>query len=464
MRKFICFFLFTFVVKIGFTQNFEKIDLLLLKGNFADAIQLIDNQLLADSTSGILYRKAIAHQALMQYDVALPFAIKAAKAEPQNTDYKAVLAKNYNELDMFVNAKQTYIEILKTDSTHLNAKTNLAKLYLNNADFENALLVYSQLSAKDTANSYFYHQIGFCYRRLNEPVHAIVFFDKAYSLNPENLSAIKNLSALYFDIKKYDKAMELTDAGLALDSTDLSLVKRKANLFYTLKKFEDAIVYYKKLLQRGDSSYFNLYFAGLCYYFADKFEFKTEAASLLEKAYTQDSTDKVLCSYLGRAMHRAFEYDKAGYYLNKAIELNMPDTSFFVDTYDYMIDLYNNDNYKEKQLEVALQRFKYQQDSKTANKIAYLYAYASQKKEALKYIEIFEQLLINEKVDRYGYSYILADLYEKIGEKQKAIVQYEKYLKEIEKTNSTDEGFQKHIEGIRVKIGKLKADVHFEGN
>lgn len=66
------------------------------------------------------------------------------------------------------------------------------KLYTNNK-FDAALQLYLDILNKTKPTSNLYYNIGNCYYRLNQLGNAILYYEKAYKLNPDDESIQKNL-------------------------------------------------------------------------------------------------------------------------------------------------------------------------------------------------------------------------------------------------------------------------------
>lgn len=66
------------------------------------------------------------------------------------------------------------------------------KLYTSK-QFDKALAIYLELAQKNEPTANLYYNIGNCYYRLNELGNAIVYYEKAYKLNPDDESIQKNL-------------------------------------------------------------------------------------------------------------------------------------------------------------------------------------------------------------------------------------------------------------------------------
>lgn len=76
----------------------------------------------------------------------------------------------------------------------LNANTfeQANNLYISK-QYEKALEIYLELANKQSPTSNLYYNIGNCYYRLNQLGYAILYYEKAYKLNPDDESIQKNL-------------------------------------------------------------------------------------------------------------------------------------------------------------------------------------------------------------------------------------------------------------------------------
>lgn len=110
-------------------------------------------------------------------------------------------------------------------------------------------------------------------------------------------------------------------------------------------------------------------------------------------------------------MFKALEYKKAEYYGKKSVDLNMPDTALLIMSYNTLIDFYRIRQHYDKWMNTLLKLYECEKNIETAIDVANAYTVLKNNKKAIDF---------------------------------------------------NDKNWEKYVESIKVKISKLKADLHFE--
>lgn len=66
-------------------------------------------------------------------------------------------------------------------------------------------------------------------------------YQKAYTLNPENVILLKEMGYCYYQVGNYQKAEEFWLKGLNLTPKDDDIIKNLATLYYEEKEYEKAL-------------------------------------------------------------------------------------------------------------------------------------------------------------------------------------------------------------------------------
>ena len=84
--------------------------------------------------------------------------------------------------------------------------------------------------------------------------------------NPDEIRAMRILSAVLIDMGDLNKAQEIIQNALALAPKDKTLIEMQANIFFEVRNFKEAIKLYKKAQRLINFSYFIAYKMACAYY------------------------------------------------------------------------------------------------------------------------------------------------------------------------------------------------------
>ena len=279
---------FLFAKFLTDTHEYEKaistLDLLLDKLNSAETQGIIfkmdrhgDENIkvesLANMEAEILISRAIAYQAINQYDEAL-------------RDFNSAILKNPSP-DKFVNRANLYVKMGQLDSAKVNLKkaiqiqpnyglawynlfvldqkTKLPTGLKNNKEF-GALLEIRAVEASNVGNYNLAQKL----------------FEQAIRLNPNNPTLLLNAGRLDFTTRFYRGALDKFTQALKLDSNEHKALYLIGNVHFGRKDFSRAIDYYQQYL-KTDPEYADVWFnAGMTYLELGN---KNAACKCLERAH-----------------------------------------------------------------------------------------------------------------------------------------------------------------------------------
>lgn len=131
-----------------------------------------------------------------QYAEARDIFLKATTQLPENSDYHHRLGIAYYKLRDFEKAKIAFEHVLMLDYQHPEINQYLANTLLEMGDHEKAMHYYFHQLERNPWFETFYN-IGVLYMIKERLKEALVYFDKAIQLNPEDLATQLNMAYIY---------------------------------------------------------------------------------------------------------------------------------------------------------------------------------------------------------------------------------------------------------------------------
>ena len=265
-----------------------KIEYEFAKGNNEKGYFLLYNQLNNPEISWEFCMDAInILWGYSPYEEIIRFIYKAIEKHPDNLDLKCELATIYKDNSDEQKAIILYNEILDADPYKINIWFELARAYYQIRNYEKALescdfaiaisddnkeiscfrgyclyelenylealdvfKEYEEYSSKD--NSVFDY-IADCYSKLDMTPKAIEYIESTLIKNPDNPHLLFHLAFYYQDLGNTPKAREILDHCIELDNNNPEYYKLKADIFQQESDFENALLFFKKVIEKNPS-------------------------------------------------------------------------------------------------------------------------------------------------------------------------------------------------------------------
>ncbi|OUW06055.1 MAG: hypothetical protein CBD16_00600, partial [Betaproteobacteria bacterium TMED156] len=190
----------------------------------------------------------------------------------------------------------------------------------NNRNFDEAIKVGKILLDK-YPNAFFIHNLlGSCYANLGQIVESIVFFRKAYDLEPGIPETCSNLAMALQQQKKYDEAVMYFEKSLKLKNDIPEIHYNFAVCLANSGKNEAAINSYKKAIELKPDFSFAYYNLGLLLWGAKSFK---ESIDYLSKANTISPKNAEILASLGAVNKSAGNLKEAEEKTREAIKLKI---------------------------------------------------------------------------------------------------------------------------------------------
>ncbi len=246
-------------------QHFVDGSVAEMKGDYANAILDYQDALRYDKNDAVYFALAKCYAALQKHSLAIEAGNEAVRLAPDNLEYRKTLAEICVAAFQIDAATQHYEEIVKRDSTSLEAYYGLANLYagrkplkaletyykiidrfgpewnvlLQIAELENSLGQFGKAAAAlqqlleiDPGNLELRHSVAQAYIRAENYDTALVILKDLRSMRPDNLAYAADLAGIYLHQKEYTKAASEIEPIIANDSVGLDVKLRLGEMYF----------------------------------------------------------------------------------------------------------------------------------------------------------------------------------------------------------------------------------------
>lgn len=366
-------------------QHTDRIQEAMANYDYETALSLIAQK---KPTTPLLLQKGKALRGLGLNTEALSTYQEIITNDTTNTRAFIEAAECCRALAKYNQALQYYERALDMSPENKYVRIQYINLLLSLQKFRDALGE-SSLMTENDSSAIAMHLQAQSFEGLGEMLPAVGCYYNIQEKYPDDYLAAAKLGAINIAGSYFDEAIEATEKFRQIDSTNIT-VNRQNALAYCLKKdYPTAIQRYEYLISQGDSTFHTCYYLGISYYAAEKYY---EAHDLLEAARKYDPDNVNLLYYLGRACAKTSWKKEGVEYLEKAINLSVPNDSNMTRLYIGMTDCYKMAQMYKKQIESIKERYqKYdKQNHKLLYDIAHIYFYAlKDKRNTERYLEAF---------------------------------------------------------------------------
>jgi len=227
-----------------------------------------------------------------------------------------------------------------TDSAEIYFKKgmeekNAHRFLLANQAFEKAISFNASYTEAYVQNAY-------TALEMRQPSAAIQNFEKVLALQPQNKEAIKELTTLYYNYRRYDKAIALANQCTGCENAQRVL----GMCYYQQEDYAKAIKYLEDYLQNHLQDAEVLYSIGRSYIDMEQYK---KAVSYYEKAVQADPSKAGWLNELGLLYYNTNNYKNATIAFNKALEAGYNPSNDFKEnlafSYIYAILLHPGDDF-----------------------------------------------------------------------------------------------------------------------
>lgn len=243
-------------------------------------------------------------------------AIKAYKLCSSSKSYSK-MADVYTALGSYDKALEYYSKALILDSSTL-LKYKYAKLLSKTGNYNQALSFFQELVSYDKTNSNYFYELGILFEHQKD-TNAIYGFRKAFQLDNTHQKAVYKIARIHLVGRNYDSVSYYVDIGLNSYGNNKKLIAIQAQSYYLNNDYKNAIYWYKKLLNLGESKSFIHENLRDCYRSTNQLKKAIEQGVL---ALSFEPNDVKNLYVLGLLYEQIEEYHKSEKHIKKAV-LNM---------------------------------------------------------------------------------------------------------------------------------------------
>ncbi|WP_216746153.1 tetratricopeptide repeat protein [Paucihalobacter ruber] len=258
----------------------QKADSLMALGNYSKAIELYKTH---ENPTTVNQKIASAYEAIGNYNQAAQYYQFAINNQPENT------LLNYQ-----------YGKLLSKIKKYPEAKT-----------------VFSDLVNKDPKNPNFLFELGLLYEKTNDTL-TLPTFQEVFKLDNNHQKAIFKIARNHLVKRRHDSVSFYVDNGLKTYPENLELISLKAQNYYWLQQYENAINWFEKLIDLGESS--QQIHEMLSFAFKENYDYDL-AIKQLEIALKYDPKNADNLFRVGQYYHKLSDNENAEKYMNAALLL-----------------------------------------------------------------------------------------------------------------------------------------------
>ncbi|HKI78402.1 MAG TPA: tetratricopeptide repeat protein [Ignavibacteriaceae bacterium] len=291
------------------------------KGDYASAILEYQDALRLDPKAGIHFAIAKSYFFLNKIPHALSNCKKAVEMDPTQIEYRDLLADIFTRASQFDSAAVVLQNIIKLDSTQIQAYYRLARIYENSKPLQ-AIEIYNKLTNNIGPDWDVLIRVAELYEKLGMLTDAEQSILKLLTIDPSNTELQKLLAQIYLKDKKYDEALNIINEVIRFTPDDMGAVQIKAQLFIDQDKWETASKEFNILLNNKTIPYENkIRIASL--YFIQSLKDSTlfPVTEKIFQAIDKDTTDWEVKMYLGAIAMSQRNDSTAIKYFKKVTEL-----------------------------------------------------------------------------------------------------------------------------------------------
>jgi tetratricopeptide (TPR) repeat protein len=230
-------------------QHFIEGSVYEMKGNYAQAILEYQDALRYDRNHAIYFGLAKCYSRLNKPAPAIESIREALRLAPEKTDYLRTLAEIYVSAFELDSAAVAYEEVVRRDSTDIQAWFTLANLYHGRKPLK-ALEVYEEITERFGDEWEVLLQVADLYNAMGKPEKAITALERMLAIDPGNIELKRSLAQACVRAQQHDRALELYTDLQELDPDNLDYLGEMATVYLMKKEYKPAAALFDRILER----------------------------------------------------------------------------------------------------------------------------------------------------------------------------------------------------------------------
>ncbi len=219
------------------------------KGDYASAILEFQDALKYDTTAGIYYALGKNYYKLGKTPQALLNTKKAVAMNPDQMEYKSLLADIFSSASQFDSAAVVLEDMISQDSASLTSYYRLARIYENSKPLS-AIKIYRKLLGVIGSDWNVLIRIADLYEKMGNIDEATNTIKELLKIDPGNNSLYKILVDYYMRAEEYEQAMTSVNDLLQLKPDDIEAREKKAQIYIAEGDWDSAAVEYSYIMDK----------------------------------------------------------------------------------------------------------------------------------------------------------------------------------------------------------------------
>jgi tetratricopeptide (TPR) repeat protein len=222
---------------------------------------------------------------MRMFEDAIKYANALKKLDP-NEKVSYYLGKANYEREYYGDAIKFLDAAAKEDPTNAEIPYMVAKAYADMMNYKQAIVYFQKAIALKPDQGYWIYEMALMYYGLHDDQNALKYMLEApeKGLKKDN-EYLENLGIAYLNVGKFNEGLAILKEMLARRPSDINLLNMMAEALYVAKKYDDAIEYWDQLLGLDKTNASALYMIGLSY---QKKGEKQKGMALCDKAIEMD--------------------------------------------------------------------------------------------------------------------------------------------------------------------------------
>jgi tetratricopeptide (TPR) repeat protein len=242
-----------------------------------------------------------------QFDEAIDYLLPVASMDSDNLQLLGFLGyANFMNEDMPV-AEKYYKRIFGIDSNNLAANQYLAIINSNSNPDKAKMFTARLINIRPNKASY-YRNMADLLRRKNQKDSALLYYNRAYNLSPNDYKNATGLADALIDNKRFSRADSILEIGLVKDSLSIPHLKLRIRSAYEAKDYQNALVPGERLIRLDEISLSSLTQLALSYY---NLKMYNDCIRVCEYLVSKDLASESIYYYEARAWAKLKDYAKS---------------------------------------------------------------------------------------------------------------------------------------------------------
>ena len=336
-------------------------------------------------------------------------------------EIRSELANLYFQQGMYLQAKTELDILLTLPNPEYRTIEKRVLIHEFSKEYLAAINLLYRGRNNDVTNPFYWIHLGDNLKHIGEYDDAVINYESALALNPLDYQVSSKLAKLYLKINP-QITLDICQTVLEKDSTNIHFIQMVASAHIKMDNQKEALVQYEKAMFLGDSTLNTIRNAGILF---QKTQKSDKALKLLNKSYQIDSTNVNVVYYLAMAETYLFNTDRGLELFDESLLLLQPDSTILSIIHKEKAIIFND------------------KDKHQFSLYNYLNAYRFNPKKKI-------------------YLFFIAEQYDELGKKKKALNYYEQVLEGIDEKQGTNLLTASVHDYSKSRITKLKEDLFME--